>query len=136
MLKFLHSASIQYMRPNFSRERERRVLVVWVNCRGKVAPSLDVRSGGVPSLIRTFASLRCAPRGTNPYATDRSWAAAEPTVKIYGITGLYYGGINGRFGGSCWTASNCAPWKLSVIRSPPPVFFGANFARFRLGFLR
>ena len=30
-----------------SRERERRVLVVCVNCRGKVAPSLDVRSGGI-----------------------------------------------------------------------------------------
>ena len=30
-----------------------------------------MRSGGVPSLIRIFASLRCAARGANPYATDR-----------------------------------------------------------------
>ena len=56
----------------------------WCNCRGKVAPSLSVRSGGVPSLIRTFASLRCAPRGKNPYATDKFRAAAEPTDIIRG----------------------------------------------------
>ena len=60
---------------------------------------------GLHSLIRISASLRCAPRGKNPYATDRFRAAAEPTEKIRGITGPYYGGINGRFGCSCWTAT-------------------------------
>ena len=41
-----------------------------------------MRSGGVPSLIRIFASLRCALRGANPYATDRFRAAADPTAKL------------------------------------------------------
>ena len=72
--------------------------------RGKVAPSLSVRSGGITFAYSHFGGERCAPRGANPYATDRFRAAAEPTAKIYGITGLYYGGINWRFGGSCWIA--------------------------------
>ena len=38
-----------------------------------------------------------------------------------GITGPYYGGMNCRFVGSCWTASNCAPWQFSVIRSRRPI---------------
>ena len=80
----LDTVALGFVVVSFSGERERRVLVVWVNCRGKVAPSLDVRSGGVPSLICFSASLRCAPRGANLYATDRFRAAAEPTVKIYG----------------------------------------------------
>ena len=141
----------------FSRERERRVLVVNVNCRGKVAPSLSVRSGGLPSLIRTFASLRCAPRGKNPYATDRFRPAAEPTGKIRGhprnnrpilrwdqrsFRGCMLDRVKlctlETFGDSVATASflrckfrSFSPRFPSVIRSPPPVFFGANFVRFR-----
>ena len=36
---------------------------------------------GLHSLIRILASLRCAARGANPYATDRFRVAAGPTVK-------------------------------------------------------
>ena len=98
------------------------------------------RPASVPAVyLRSFAFWR--PSGAQPAAripmlrTDFGLPRSQPE-NIPGITGPYYGGINGRFGGSCWTASNCAPWKFSVIRSPPPVFFGANFVRLRLGFLR
>ena len=54
---------------------------LYVNYQAKVAPSFEVRSGGVPSLIRTFASLLRAACGANLYATDRLRAAAEPAGK-------------------------------------------------------
>ena len=105
---------------------------------------------GLHSLIRIFASLRCAARGANPYATDRFRAAAEPTGKKSRNNGpilrwdqlSFWRFMLDRvklctleiFGDSVATASflrckfrSFSPRFSSVIRSPSLVFFGDYF---------
>ena len=102
--RFFIFANLGFCSFSCSRERKRRVLVVCVNCRGKVAPSPRVRSGWITFAYSHFgvAPVRSPRRESLCYGQISGCRGSNRKI-FCGITGLYYGGINGRFCGSCWT---------------------------------
>ena len=121
---------------------------------GKVAPSLDVRSGGITFAYSHFgvAPVRTPRQESLCYGQISACRGANRQNPRNNRPILRWDQLVFRwfmldrvklctletFGDSVATASflrckfrSFSPRFPSVIRSPPPVFFGANFVRFR-----